>query len=151
MVAERDLVAAELISVLVEGPSAEASAQRAERLARLDLLLDGEVDAGVAHLVGIPLAGEVVLDQIRPESGESLIDVQRQELEPDRSPLLSEAEKLEERPRILVAGDADQDPVTGLDQPEVPDRLAEARHQASLEPLVFAHVGGNPPGGIYGL
>src|SRR5262249_15632279 len=112
-----------------------------EGLPRLDLLLHGEVDASVPHLVGIPLANEVILDQIGPESGKSLVDIQRQQLEPDGGSLLREAQEVEKRPGILAARHADQDPVPGLDEPEVADGLAEARHQASLEPLVFAHVG----------
>ena len=77
VVTERDLVAPELVRVLVERAAPKPRAQRAERLARLDLLLDREVDAGAPHLVGVPLAGEVILDEVRRGTPEALIDVQR--------------------------------------------------------------------------
>src|SRR5262249_31123137 len=89
---QRNLVTAELVRVLVESPPAKPRAQRAERLAGLDLLLDGEVDAGVAHLVGVPLAREVILNQIGPEPRKALVDVQREELEANRGAPLAEAE-----------------------------------------------------------
>ena len=137
---EGDLVAAELVRVLVERAPPQPCAERAERLARLDLLLDGQVDPRAPHLVGVALAGEALLDQVRPEPGKSLVDVQGQELEPDRRAPLGEPEQMQERPGVLAAGDPDQDPVSRLDQAEVSDRLPEARHQASLEALDVAHL-----------
>jgi hypothetical protein len=145
VVAEGDLVAAQLVRIFVERPSAQARAERAERLPGLDLLLDREVDPGAPHLVGVPLARELVLDQVGPEPRESLVDVQRDEIELHRGPPLGQTEEMEQRPGVLAARHADQDPISGLDQAKVADRFAESAHEPPLEPRVFAHVDRHPP------
>src|SRR5262245_18760329 len=80
VMAQRDLVAAELVRVLVERSAPEAGTERAEGLAGLDLFLDREVDPSASHLVGVSLTHEMILDQVDPESRESLVDVQRHEI-----------------------------------------------------------------------
>ncbi len=148
MVAERDLVASQLVGVLVERAPTQPGAERAERVARLDLLLHRQVDPGAPHLERVPLASEVVLDQVGPESRETLVNVQREQVEPDGGATLDQSEEIEERPGVLAAGNSDEDAVSGLDQPEVPDGLAEPRQETPVELLVFAHGGRRPPGGM---
>src|SRR5262245_26830408 len=86
----------------------------------------------------------MILDQVGPKTWESWVAGQPHQIEGDGRPPLGQPEEMEESPRVLAARHADQDPVSGLDQAEVPDRLAEAGHESPLEPLVFAHAGRLP-------
>src|SRR5262249_24902252 len=101
VVAQRDLVAPELVGVLVERPAAEPRAQGAEGVPRLDLLLDRQVDAGAPHLVRVALPGQVLLDDVGPVAGEPLLHVEGHQLAAYRGLAPEEADEAEECPRTL--------------------------------------------------
>ena len=83
-------------------------------------------------------AGEVQAIQGGVEAGAVksrlvLIEVDRKELEVEVVVALNFCEGCGEEERVLATGDTDSDPVTGLNQVEVPDGLAKKFHHRSRD------------------
>jgi hypothetical protein len=75
----------------------------------------------------------VVLDDVGGVAGLPLVEVHRDEVEVDRRALAEPHQDVEERPAVLPAGDRDHDPVGGLDEAEVGDRVAGGAEELLLE------------------
>ena len=129
MMPQGDLVAAQFRGHAIQHPAPQPRAHRAVRIAERHGVVDHLGDIGALDVVSVPFLLEIPLQDVRPEAAVSLVDRDGQKLELDRGAATQVVEQVEHRVRVLAARHGAQDPVALLDQPEVPDRPADAAGQ----------------------
>ena len=133
VVAQRDLVGAQLLGRAVDHAAAQARAQRARRLALGHLLLDDRIrvrlDDHILHAQLLQVVGQHLFRKARL----LLIEVHRDQFEIDRRALLQRHQHRQHRVRILAAGQAHEDGVAVFNHVEVADGAANLRLQSGFE------------------
>src|SRR6267142_946579 len=133
VVAESDLRAAELLRGAVEDSAAQARADRTGGLSLRDQPLHHAVGVLAEHQHLGPGAAEVELQLAGREPRMPLIEIAGDQRELDRRAPLQVLEQVQQRERVLSAGDADEDAIAGLDQAEVSDGAAHIAEKALLQ------------------
>ena len=130
VVAQRDLVGAQLAGDPVQDAAAQPRAQAAHRVALGNHALDHRVGVLVLDVEVDAAALQVGRQHLGREARLLLVEVDRDDREVDRRALLQVQQDVEQRVAVLAAREADHDTVALLDHVVVGDRLADLAVQA---------------------
>ena len=133
-------------AAVVEDAAAQAAAQRALGLPRLQLLQDDGVGVLLEHPVLVALGLEPRPRAVAGEAGVPLVEVHRQQREVHRRALLQQPQQVQHGVRVLAAGDGDHHPVAVVDERPVVDGLPRRRSRLfSSLASSFTQVTSGPP------
>ena len=105
------------------------------RASRRGLVEDDRIGVLFQHSVVVVLRPKELLDAVAFKPRVSLIQVDGEDGEVEGHPPLDQSEEMEQRPRVLAAGDPHEDAVAGLDQPKLAAGSGHQAEQSLLEDL----------------
>jgi hypothetical protein len=133
MMAERNLVRTEFVGDPIQYAAPQSRTQSAHRLAGLEYALDDRIGVFLDDPVFDADRLEICRQDLDRKTGLLLVEIDGHEIEFDWRAPLEAQQHIEQRERVLAAGNAHHDAVAVLDHPVVGNRAADLASELRLE------------------